>query len=99
MENNFYLGVVMHSKKRSCNNYTEKVVLYSDDNIFYIDLVNGNIYSTDVTNKDYVLIDTLVSTDIKEYKTDYLFLLNKFKSNKDIYKRKKFYLKKYINKH
>lgn len=92
MENNFYLGVVKHSKRRSSNSYTEKVILYSDDNVFYIDLVNNCVYTTDAKNKDYVLIDSLVSTDISEYKTDYLYLLNKYKSDKAISKKKKFSL-------
>lgn len=82
MVDNFYVGVVCHYKKTS-----EKLVLYSDDNYNYYDLLNNKIYTTNSKNKEYVISSSIIPTDIVDYKIDYLYLLNNHKISK---KRKKF---------
>lgn len=88
MENNFFVGIINHKKKIGKNNYQEKVVLYSKDNINYIDLVNDITYTTNELEKDYVVKESLIDTDISEYQTDYLYLLIKHKNNSNTKKRK-----------
>jgi len=82
MENNFFVGDVIHSRRFGKQEYIEKCVLYSDDNFNYLDLVNGKWYSTDCSEKDYVLKETINSTDVSLYRENYQYLLNKFGSKK-----------------
>lgn len=89
MENNFYVGTVCHNRKIMKDSYNEKVVLYSNDNINYTDLVNDVNYTTDDTCKDYVIKESIALTDISEYRTDYLYLLLKHNNSKSV-KRKRF---------
>lgn len=89
MVNNFFVGNVVHGKRMFKPGYSEKLVLYSDDNINYLDLINGIYYTTNESNTDYVERDSIISTDISEYKEDYLYLLNKIK-NDGIVKKKLF---------
>jgi len=77
MENNFFVGVVFHGRKSFKVEYTEKLVLYSDDNFNYLDLINDVYYTTDENNKDYVIKESLVPTDILEYREDYLYMLSR----------------------
>ena len=79
MENNFYVGIVYHNKRIFKGEYKEKMVLYSEDGLSYLDLINGIVYNSDINDKDYVLKDSLIPTDIKEYKIDYMYLLSKYK--------------------
>jgi len=76
MERNFYVGIVNHNKKRLKPSYQEKIILYKEGNL-YIDLLTNNEYTIDKNNTDYVLEETLVPTDITDYKIDYLYLLRK----------------------
>ena len=87
MENNFYVGVVYHGRRLVKPEYREKLVLYSDDNINYVDLVNNVYYTSDKDSRDYVEKETLISTNIREYRDDYLYLLNKYKNNSVVKKR------------
>lgn len=95
MESNFYIGTVHHQKRLFKQQYQEKIVLYSTDNINFIDLINCAIYSTDVLNKDYVIRESLVPTEISEYRTDYMYLLSVYKPKiMTRYRKKKQYIKK-----
>lgn len=79
MENNFFVGVVHHGKKLFKPEYSEKVVLYSEDNVNFLDLRCCIWYTTNCNDKDYVEKETIISTDISLYREDYLYLLSKFK--------------------
>ena len=57
MENNFYIGIVHHKKRVFKSQYEEKIVLYSINDINYIDLINNIVYTTDSDSKDYVVRD------------------------------------------
>jgi len=81
MENNFYVGVVFHGKRAFKNEYSEKLVLYSEDNYNYLDLINNLYYSIDTNNRDYVIEESLVPTDVSEYREDYLYMLSRCKEN------------------
>ena len=81
MENNFYVGSVFHRRKFRFP-YIEQVVLYSDDDYYYLDLLNEKWYSTCTSNKDYVIKGTVIPTDISDYKIDYNYLLEKNRYNK-----------------
>lgn len=37
MENNFFVGNVVHKNKKGNNLYNEKIVLYTCDNVYFID--------------------------------------------------------------
>lgn len=87
MENNFYVGVVYHCKKLFKNEYKEKLVLYSEDMVNYLDLLTDVWYTIDVNNKDYVVGESVISTDINDYKIDYIYLLSKYRE--DSYIRRK----------
>lgn len=91
MENNFYVGIINHKKKLFKQSFSEKVVLYSEDNINYLDLISGIWYTVLEDNKDYVDINSIVLTDISLYKEDYIYLLNKHKENKITKKKKKIF--------
>ena len=82
MENNFYVGVVFHGKRPFKVEYTEKLVLYSDDNFNYLDLINDIYYTIDESNRDYVIKESLVPTDISEYREDYLYMLSRHNENR-----------------
>lgn len=93
MENNFYVGIIHHRKKLFKISYSEKVVLYSEDNINFLDLISGIWYTLEENSKDYVDIKSIVHTDISLYKEDYIYLLNKHKENKITKTKKKYSLK------
>ena len=78
MKNNFFVGNIYHRRKIKFS-YIEQVVLFSENYYYYLDLVSGKWYTTDTKNRNYVIKDSLVPTDINEYKIDYLYLLNKDK--------------------
>lgn len=82
MENNFYVGNVIHKRKFLRFKYSkpEKIVLYTEDNYNYIDLVGERNYTTNQKNKDYVMESSLIPTDVSEHKIDYLYLLDKNKA-------------------
>lgn len=42
MENNFFVGNVVHKNKKGNNLYSEKIVLYTCDNVYFIDLLTDN---------------------------------------------------------
>jgi len=88
MENNFYVGIVNHKKKIGRGFWSEKLVLYSDDNKYYTDLLNNVTYTSDISCKDYVIKESLIPTDISQYNTDYLYLLFKYKNQINIKKKK-----------
>ncbi len=79
MENNFFVGNIYHRRKIKFS-YIEQVVLYSEDYDYYFDLLGEKWYSTDTTKKDYVIKDSLVTTNIEDYKIDYLYLFEKNKT-------------------
>ncbi len=55
MENNFFVGVVVHRRRKSNSLTREKLVLYSRNDIDYIDLLNNNRYSVFVIRSfDYI---------------------------------------------
>lgn len=85
MENNFYVGDVYHSKRRSTK--IEKTVLYSNDKEVYIDLLNEKEYSIDQKEKDYVIEESLIPVDINDFKEDYNYLLYRY--NNGMVKSKK----------
>ena len=90
MENNFYVGDIFHSKKYTKSSRVEKTILYSEDSLIYIDLLNQKEYTTDNNNRDYVIKESLINTDVREYKTDYNYLLMKYKSTSKRKERKLF---------
>lgn len=75
MENNFYVGTIIHRKKNSVS--SEKLVLYTTDNINYTDLITDNVYTTNSNNKYYLLENSLIPIDIDDFKIDYNYLLDK----------------------
>ena len=90
MGNNFYVGEIFHSKKYTKPSRIEKAILYSEDSLIYIDLLNQKEYTTDNNNRDYVIKESLINTDVREYKTDYNYLLMKYKSTSKRKERKLF---------
>ena len=78
MENNFYVGIVCHKRPFTNNMLREKTVLYTKENITYIDLVKEREYQTDKSLKDYVEESSLIPTDINDYRIDYSYLLSKY---------------------
>ena len=78
MVNNFYVGEVYHKRKFMKFNfgYREKLVLYTEDDILYLDLLGDKAYTCDTRNKNYVIRDSLIPTDVSDYKIDYMYLLN-----------------------
>ena len=88
MENNFFVGVVIHKKRFTKYEYTEKTVLYSDDKYNYIDLLNDKVYTVNEEELEYVIKESLILTNPLDYKVDYLYLLSRYKSN-TISKRRK----------
>ena len=77
MENNFFVGNVVHKNKKGNNLYSEKIVLYTCDNVYFIDLLTDNTYTTNSENRDYVVYDSLVPTNSEEFRIDYDYLLIK----------------------
>ena len=78
MANNFYVGEVYHKRKILKFNfdYREKLVLYTEDDIIYLDLLGEKAYTCDRTHNDYVIRESLIPTDVRDYKVDYMYLLN-----------------------
>lgn len=89
MENNFYVGVVHHEKGIISEGYNEKIVLYSEDDIHYVDLIKEQIYSTNKEEKDYVLEETLIPANVSDFNNDYIYLLSKYKGHSKERKKKK----------
>ena len=88
MENNFFVGNVVHKNKKGNN-------LYSEKNVYFIDLLTDNTYTTNSENRDYVVYDSLVPTNSEEFRIDYDYLLIKHNEIKDKkVRRKKFFFKK-----
>ena len=87
MEDNFFVGVVYHGKRVFKPEYKEKIILYTDDNINFLDLIGNCYYTTDRSNRNYVDENSLIPTDISLYREDYLYLLSKHKQRKNIRKR------------
>lgn len=79
MENKFYIGTVIHKKR--IRRIEEKIVLYTKDDIQYIDLINNRIYFANYLAKDYVVRESLIPTDPSEHRIDYKYLLSRFESN------------------
>ena len=88
MENSFYVGIVCHRKIISNNIIREKRVIYSNDNIYYIDLIKEKEYTTNDNLNEYVDKSTLIPTDINDYNIDYTYLLSKYNSKKLVRRRK-----------
>lgn len=78
MKDSFYVGIVCHGKKLFKAGYKEKLVLYSQDGINYLDLISDTYYTTDKNNRDYIEKESLIPTDVSEYREDYLYLLSKY---------------------
>lgn len=87
MENNFYVGIVCHSRRGFKPFYKEKVVLYSENYIEFIELFSEKIYTLDESRKDYVERETLIPTNVSEYRENYPYLLSKYKSRTNIRKK------------
>lgn len=96
MENNFFVGNVVHKNKKGNNLYSEKIVLYTCDNVYFIDLLTDNTYTTNSENRDYVVYDSLIPTNSEEFRIDYDYLLIKHNNGNDNnkIKRKRFLFKK-----
>ena len=54
--------------------------LFSFDEYNYFDLVREKWYTTNTSEKDYVIKDSLVATDINEYNNNYQYLYKKNKT-------------------
>ncbi len=79
MKNNFYVGQIFHRRFiKPC--YIEKSLLYTSDEYNYFDLVREKWYTTNTSEKDYVIKDSLVATDINEYNNNYQYLYKKNKT-------------------
>ena len=93
MENNFFVGEVCHTKKINRDNRREKIVLYSDDNVHYLDLVRDVTYTCDKSSSDYVMRESLEKADINDFREDYLYLLSRHNDSKNsvLKKKKKWY--------
>lgn len=94
MENNFYVGIIHHKKRIIRPEYNEKVVLYKLSNERYLDLIKDIEYTTNINEKDYVIEETLIITDITQYRENYLYLLSKHNNNNHSKKRIKLYERK-----
>lgn len=94
MENNFYVGTINHSKRLAKPAWKEKAILYTEDGLNYIDLITSTTYSLESNNNhDYVEKNSLVETDVLDYKTDYYYLLSKYKSTPKERSKKKYHFK------
>ena len=91
MENNFYVGIVCHRRLILNNILRERRVLYTSDNIYYIDLKKEKEYTTNDNLNVFIDKGALIPTDINDYNVDYAYLLSKYNSNKKVRKRKKKY--------
>ena len=91
MEDRFYIGTICHKKRFIKSQYKEKVVLYTNNDIDYVDLINNLVYSTDSSDKCYVLRVSLIPTDIFEHRIDYMYLLSKYNSKAITRKKEKNY--------
>ena len=93
MVNNYYIGDIHHNKTIKKDAYTEKLVLYSDDKYFqqiyfiFIFLINDINYTTDNNKKAYVLEETLVEIDIRDFREDYNYLLSRHNDKKKTKKK------------
>lgn len=86
MENNFFVGVVVHRRRKNNSLTREKLVLYSRNDIDYIDLLNNNRYVSEEsanTREDYVIKSSLIKVDISDYRTDYYYLLSRYNEYKE----------------
>lgn len=83
MENNFYVGCIFHRKKLRAS-YVEQTVLYTEDDYEYLDLLKSKYYNINTKEKDYVIRDSLIPTDVDNYQINYKYLLEKHKSRKKI---------------
>ena len=90
MENNIYFGTIFHRRKFK-NNYKEKVILYTENNINYLDLDHIRWYDTDISKKDYVIKNSLYQTKLENNQNEYRYIINKIISEdiKNKEKRKK----------
>lgn len=94
MENNFYVGTIYHSKKLVKPAWKEKAILYTEDKVNYIDLITSTTYPLGGNNNhDYVEENSLVKTDVTDYKTDYYYLLTKYKNAPKEKTKKRYCLK------
>ena len=84
---NYYIGDIHHNKYIKKDAYTEKLVLYSDDKYNYLDLINDINYTTDNNKKAYVLEETLVEIDIRDFREDYNYLLSRHNDKKKTKKK------------
>jgi len=87
MENRFYVGVVCHSKRPFKAESREKLVLYKEDDITYLDLLTGNSYTIDKCNRDYIEEGTLIPTDISQYRENYIYMLDRYKEDTNVRKK------------
>lgn len=66
------------------------MVLYTQDNIYYIDLINDITYTTNNFDKSYVDSSSLVSINTEDFRIDYMYLLLKHNEGNNNNKRRKF---------
>ena len=85
---NFFVGIVHYGKRTRRKEYEEKLVLYTEDGYNYIDLRDESVYTINISDKDYVISESLIPTDISEYREDYSYLLKKYKEEKIVKKRR-----------
>ena len=78
MVNNYYIGDIHHNKT---------IKKDSDDKYNYLDLINDINYTTDNNKKAYVLEETLVEIDIRDFREDYNYLLSRHNDKKKTKKK------------
>lgn len=88
MENNIYFGTIFHKRKFK-NNYLEKAILYTDDEINYLDLDHIRWYDTNTSNRDYLIKDSLVPTKLEDYRKDYGYIIGKILADEKRMKEEK----------
>ena len=88
MENKFYVGTIIHKNIFNKVKYEEKIILYSRDQILFVDLNNQIEYSLNERKRDYVDLNSLINIDINDLKIDYIYLLRKYKENNRNFNRK-----------
>ena len=78
MENNYYVGTVYHQRSLG-RSKREETVLYSDDYVLFYDLINESCYTTDYNKRDFVIKDSIIPTNVDEYRVDYPYLVSRKK--------------------
>ena len=79
MEDKFYVAYIFHRKR--FKSFMDQMVLYSEDYYSFLEPINGIWYTTDTTNKDYVIRDSIKPIDVQDCALDYMYLTEANMSN------------------